>query len=39
VPAESPVSLKLTVVLGLGLGVGDTTGKKEDPEQGEPAVL
>jgi len=31
---ESPVSLKVTVWLGGGLGVEDGTGKKEDPGQG-----
>ena len=33
-PAESPVSLNVTVWFGGGLGVGDATTKEEDPGQG-----
>jgi hypothetical protein len=37
VPVVSPVSLRLTVVLGAGLGVGDATRKKADPGHGSVA--
>jgi len=38
VPVVRPLSLKLTVWPVAGIGVGDTTGKKEGPGQGEVEV-